>query len=302
MARRYHINPETKEVGVCNAEIRCKFAENGEEPKHYTDPIEAHFDAEKMLENEYGAFNSLSRNENNPPESFQRDFPAGERLSEYVESGDEILYNGDVIGVDTFSYNGALLAYEIDTTDGETVYIPDSDWYEKSKIKLLGKNEVMKDPEEFKEDFVAGETFGNQVSVGDQFLYNGVVYKVKDFNYNRALLQYEIQTNKGEVSIPDYNWYENPDKIKLLSENIKLKNVDDFTKSTTPGSDGGNFEEELRNSGQFYYEGKIYRNIRHIEYNSRLSEYNIRTDQGPVNIPDRDWYDDSNVRILPNNF
>ena len=56
MAKRYHINLETKEVGICSAEIRCKFATNGEEPQHYHDPIEAHKAAEKDLEKEYGGF------------------------------------------------------------------------------------------------------------------------------------------------------------------------------------------------------------------------------------------------------
>lgn len=266
MAKRYHINPDTKEVGVCSAEIRCKFAENGEEPKHYTDPIKAHKDAEDMLENEYGAFSTMSQQDERPisvgthashccethgckygaddcpvargqikgvkaceycdmdeedripPEDFQRDFPAGEPLSEYVNDGDVILYKDEVIEIDNFRYNSAMLAYEIETLNGETVFIPDSDWYEESKIKLFGQNEVMKDPEEFQRTYEAGEPLSSQIAIGDQFSYDGEVYKMKDYEYNRPLLQYEIKTNKGDITISDDDWYWSGNKIKLLEE------------------------------------------------------------------------------------
>lgn len=344
MAKKYHINPDTHEVGVCSARIKCKF---GDDSPHYENVIEAHDEAERQLEGKFDTF-SVNRpmnvgmhashccdkhgckynNENCPvekgevkpefscehcdsdeedrldPEEFQKDFPVGEPLSDHVKEGDSILYKDEVIIVENFTYNRAILAYEIEDIDGNITEIPDDDWYENSRIKLYGKNEVMKDPEDFQKDFVAGKSFGEQVDVGDQFSYDGEVYKVKDYHYNSPLLQYEIKTNKGDVEISDNDWYFNSDKIKLLGENDEsepLRDVDDFTKSTTPGYDGGSFEEELKKSGQFYYRGQAYK-LKNIEYDYGSLEYYVTTDQGSVYIPDDDWYHDSKVKILPNDF
>lgn len=60
MAKRYHINPETGDVNECKAKIKCDFAVDGVEPKHYINKKEANLDSEKMLaEKNGGSFGKI---------------------------------------------------------------------------------------------------------------------------------------------------------------------------------------------------------------------------------------------------
>lgn len=52
----YHINPETFEVGICKATIKCDFAKNGEEVKHYASEQEAYQNLSEYFANKYGTF------------------------------------------------------------------------------------------------------------------------------------------------------------------------------------------------------------------------------------------------------
>lgn len=57
----------------------------------------------------------------------------------------------------------------------------------------------------------------------------------------------------------------------------------------------------MRNSGEFYYEGKSYK-LERITYDDEALGCIVTTDKGVVYIPDDDWYYDSKVKILPNDF
>lgn len=59
MAVRYHINPETGAVNICQANIQCKFASSlGNEPQHFEDKQIAVKSAEVMLEAKYRGLSS----------------------------------------------------------------------------------------------------------------------------------------------------------------------------------------------------------------------------------------------------
>lgn len=51
MSTKYHINPDTNEVGVCRAKIKCKFGATADE--HFTDPAEALAESERRDEAEF---------------------------------------------------------------------------------------------------------------------------------------------------------------------------------------------------------------------------------------------------------
>lgn len=51
MSTKYHINPDTNEVGVCSAKIKCKYGATADE--HFTDPAEALAESERRNEAEF---------------------------------------------------------------------------------------------------------------------------------------------------------------------------------------------------------------------------------------------------------
>lgn len=59
MSTKYHVNPDTLEVGICKAKFKCKY---GSSTPHYTSPIDAMKEVEKRLDGEYnGGLNSMSK-------------------------------------------------------------------------------------------------------------------------------------------------------------------------------------------------------------------------------------------------
>lgn len=59
MSVKYHINPETHEVGICSAKYKCDYGENA---SHYTSMAEAHQESVRRLDEEYnGGLNSMSK-------------------------------------------------------------------------------------------------------------------------------------------------------------------------------------------------------------------------------------------------
>lgn len=55
---RYHVNPDTHEVGVCSAEVQCRF---GADQKHYEKREEAQRDAEESLAQKYATFSPVKK-------------------------------------------------------------------------------------------------------------------------------------------------------------------------------------------------------------------------------------------------
>lgn len=220
MSKAYHINPETKEVGVCSAKIKCKFTENGEIPPHYTDVYKAHEEAERQLKIEYGSFNTLEK-EDSKPEIDIPDNHTFETLTkternwktpeERFEIGNIIRYEGDVHTINEVdrNYNNAENEYDyhIYTDDGRDITISEWAWKHSDSLDIekltYDYDEVPVPPGS------SGAKLSDYVSPGDTIKYDDVMYVVEDFEYNRAILAYEIETDKGIVQIGDDDWYHN---------------------------------------------------------------------------------------------
>lgn len=59
---KYHVNPESGKVGQCSATIKCKFAKDGQIPKHFDGKDEAKKAVENVLSREFGNTQSLTKN------------------------------------------------------------------------------------------------------------------------------------------------------------------------------------------------------------------------------------------------
>lgn len=68
MSTKYHINPDTNEVGVCSAKIKCKYGATADE--HFTDPAEALAESARRNEAEFsGDANPLKGQKRPKPKS-----------------------------------------------------------------------------------------------------------------------------------------------------------------------------------------------------------------------------------------
>lgn len=96
---KYHVNPESGKVGQCSATIKCKFAKDGQIPKHFDGKEEAKEAVEKVLSREFGSTQSLTKNP-----TPQRGITEGWDLNNYDNEGfDKEGY--DIDGYDREGYN-----------------------------------------------------------------------------------------------------------------------------------------------------------------------------------------------------
>lgn len=60
---KYHINPDTGRPNICNPKKTglCKYAENGENPQHYSDKKEAQAAYETIAEEKFGSITTISK-------------------------------------------------------------------------------------------------------------------------------------------------------------------------------------------------------------------------------------------------
>lgn len=214
---KYHINPETKEVGKCVAEYNCRY---GSDSPHFNDMFEAHQEAEKQLEEAFGTFgNSVSKYNSNSVEipdnhtfetltKTERNWKTPE---EHFEIGNIIRYEGDVHTVNdldtTYNYAENEYDYHIYTDDGRDITISEWAWKHSSSLDIeklaYNYDEVPVPPGS------SGAKLSDYVSPGDTIKYNDEMYVIEDFEYNRAILAYEIETDKGVIQIGDDDWYHN---------------------------------------------------------------------------------------------
>lgn len=233
MSKKYHINPETKEVGRCSANIQCRFATNGEEPPHYENIYEAHEEAERQLDEEHGSFNSLNNEseeidnyieipDNHSFEPITKSERRWQAPDEHFGPGDYMEYEGNVYQVaDTERiYNNADSEYDyhIYTEDGTDILILEYSW----------KNNENLDIEKLTDDFEDtpvppgsyGAKLGDYIEIGGPMKYNDELYIVEDYEYNRAILAYEITTDRGKIYIDDDEWYHNVSPTVFIPKQI----------------------------------------------------------------------------------
>lgn len=181
MSTVYHINPDSGDVNPCSAQIQCKF---GKFQPHYETKEEAQSAAEQILSQNHGLFNVHEKKEES---DFTIKFPATSPLSKYIDSGDSILYRGEIYKVNDYHYERAVLAYVVDTDKGE-ITIDDDDWYHNSEI-MLEKNDktkslIMPDSDNFTKDFPENARFSDYFDEGDYVTYEDTVYQVDKIDYD----------------------------------------------------------------------------------------------------------------------
>lgn len=222
MAKKYHINPETKEVGLCRAVIQCHFADSdGIEPQHFSNVHDAHEEAEKQLHEEHGSFKSLDKESNKekvyvhiPDNHSFRELTTSERAwktpTEYFAHGDVIQYEGETYEVEDtdefYNHHDLEANYHIFTTDGTKIEIDEYSWKNRDLNieKLEDNDEPIPVP-----PGSSGARLSDYISPGDTIEYQDENYLVEDFEYNRAILAYELDTDQGKLYINDDDWYHN---------------------------------------------------------------------------------------------
>lgn len=317
---KYHINPETKEVGKCIAEIRCKY---GSDAPHYENIYEAHLQAEKELESKYGNFSTLEKSHSK--EDFSQKIPAGAPLSVYIDEGDQIKYNDNIYTVKDFYYERALLGYIIDTEEEGEIKVDDYDWYHSSKISVLKDK---KKNAQFKSSYYSPDEFNipadaENLAVLDYDLERGMTIKL-----NNDLLTvedfYSSNTDDGEhfmviksreygpvevreEDIPNIRFYggseNNSENYTEIDYDEPLK--EEFAEPISQAHRNWRSPDEYFNEGDYIsYEGEIQK-IENItsEFND-YSEYThtITTNKDKIEINDWAWKDvaDLDISIVKN--
>ena len=136
----------------------------------------------------------------------------------YFNEGDYISYEGEIQKIEniTSEFNDYSEYTHTITTNKDTIEISDQAWEDVRDLDIA----IVKDPHNDGplNQFPPGRTgaaLSDFVSNGDSIEYNGETYEINDFEYNRALLSYELETDKGTIYIHDDDWYHDS-KIKLV--------------------------------------------------------------------------------------
>lgn len=223
----YHVNPDTKEVGVCQAEYSCRFDGQTE---HYDTEKEAQAASEALLEEEHGSFYVAEKRADNDDkrevlrhqtrfENFHTPTQA-ERVwkdpTQLLEEGSVFRYEGDLYQVSDEGIDEIGNNYVINLETGGTVEIEKTNWRIQDEMDF----EIIPEKGQEFTEIPPGSaviSLSDYISSGDRIDYLGEEYTVKSFEYNRALLAYEIETEeKGTIHVSDYDWYEN--------NNVKIRN------------------------------------------------------------------------------
>lgn len=104
---KYHVNPENGKVSRCAATVQtCKFASDGQVPKHYENKETAREAVEKVLTREFGATASLTKN-SVPIGTPKNMAPEGWDSNDYDDEGyDREGYDADGYGRDGYNSEG----------------------------------------------------------------------------------------------------------------------------------------------------------------------------------------------------
>lgn len=314
---KFHINPETKEIGKCTASIQdCRY---GATAQHYSTIQEAYEASEQMLQEEYGNFTNLAK-KTHDKEDFSQRIPAGASLSVYIDENDPILYNDKIYTVKGFHYERGLLSYIVDTEEEGKIQVHDDDWYHSSKISVLKDK---KKNAQFTSTYYTPDEFNTPVEEGtnlaqlDYDLERGMTIKLNndlltiqdvyissndDGEYFRVIKSREYgPVEVREEDIPNIRFYGGtPEKdSKTYTEtdyNEPLKEANSFT-HFPPGRTGSDLSDYISNGDSIEYNGEIYK-VNDFEYNRARLSYELETDQGTIYIHDDDWYHDSKINIV----
>lgn len=311
---KYHINPETKEVGKCIAEIRCKY---GSDAHHYENIYEAHAQAEKELEEKYGNFSTLEKSHSK--EDFSQKIPTGAPLSVYIDEGDQIKYNDNIYTVKDFYYERALSGYVVDTEEEGKIIIDDYYWYYSSKISVLKDK---KKNAQFKSSYYSPDEFNtptdaNNLAVLDYDLERGMTIKL-----NNDLLTiedyYDSNNDDGESfmvikskeygpievreeDIPNIRFYggsENNSESTEIDYDEPLK--EEFAEPISQSHRKWQSPKHYFNEGDYIsYEGEIQKVEKIVSKFNDYSEYThtITTNKDTIEISDQAWKDSRDLDI-----
>lgn len=96
---KFHVNPETGEVGDCTASIRdCKYS-NGTNENHYATREEAEHAGQVVLQDKYGTFNQMKKSKNVAVTSMNKN-----KLDSFVETLDKDKLN-DFVNSSSHNFN-----------------------------------------------------------------------------------------------------------------------------------------------------------------------------------------------------
>lgn len=315
---KFHINPETKEIGKCTASIQdCRY---GATAHHYSTIQEAYEASEQMLQEEYGNFSSIEKKSFDKKDFTQR-IPAGASLSVYIDENDPIMYKGKIYTVKDYHYERGLLAYIVDTEEEGEIQIDDEDWYHTSKISVLKDK---KKNAQFKSTYYTPDEFNtptdaSNLAVLDYDLERGMTIK---FNNDLLTIEdfYSSNTDDGESfmviksreygpvevreeDIPNIRFYGGTPQTRFTDYteiDYDQPSKEEFTEPISQSHRKWQSPKYYFNEGDYIsYEGEIQK-IENItsEFND-YSEYvhTITTNKDKIEISDQAWEDATDLDI-----
>lgn len=193
MANRWHVKANG-DMGICSAEPgNCPFQSEG--AVHFSNSEDAIAHSEQLYEAQLGLLpDSLSDAPSR--DEFYEELHSYESIEDRVEPGGYFLLHGTVYRVDSFEKTADLdtkiNAVNVETGDSRDIY--PYDFENKDSIMLRGDGPLdPSDPESYAVEWDVSAYMGSYISRSEPFLYEGRVYRARDWEWSRALLRTEIE-------------------------------------------------------------------------------------------------------------
>lgn len=201
MANKWHVKANG-DMGICSAEPgQCPFLSEG--AVHFSNADDAIARSEEIYESQLGLFPGIatgnSPEEETPDrEEFYEELLSFESIEDRVSPGDYMVFRDTLYRVNRISseeWDTKIEAVDAETGQAQKLYIGR---YNSDSIRLRGDGLLdPKDPESYTVTWDESAYMGSYISSGDQFLYEGKIYRADSWEWNRALLQTDIEAYDG---------------------------------------------------------------------------------------------------------
>lgn len=199
MAKKWHVKADG-DMGICSAEPgQCPFLSEG--AVHFSNAEDAIARSEEIYESQIGLFpaaqsgNRPQEEEAPDEEEFYEELLSFESVEDRVSRGDYMIFQDRLYRVSELypksSGETHVEVVDMQTGEPEELHI---DRYNSDEVRLRGDGPLdPKDPESYTVAWDESAYMGSYISRGDQFLYGDRIYRADGWEWNRALLQTDIE-------------------------------------------------------------------------------------------------------------
>lgn len=201
MANKWHVKVNG-DMGMCSAAPgQCPFRSEG--AVHFSNAEDAVARSEEIYESQLGLF-PVSSAGNSPldedgdipdEEEFYEELLSYESVEDRVSRGEYLIFQDRLYRVSELypKSSGETIVEVVDMQTGEPEELH-IDRYNSDELRLRGDGPLdPRDPDSYTMAWDESAYLGSYISSGDQFLYDGRIYRAESWEWNRALLQTDIE-------------------------------------------------------------------------------------------------------------